>query len=251
MVVTYNLYNPRTETFCLLRKEWMLADLNKSLVLPFLFRTMNTTIEGFPQHWKKQKPGSKKEVSYSSCFYIQSLGFSNLSLFLKPKHLTEICFCRGGWQKGWLNWDKLRNHVLDFTTHKLSTLLIQTYLGITNYAMTRIRILMTTGILFPTDGAVLWADCCMTVIHIKHWKNLSTLVYTQEVHNLQRRASNENLLCTRSFDEGKRSLSSLFLWIKLKKPQSFSIAVCFSLRGVIKTDCSGWFTGTQVKTIKN
>lgn len=179
MVVTYNLYNPRTETFCLLRKERMLADLNNSLVLPFLFRAMSTTTEGFPQHWKRQKPGSKKEVSYSSCFYIQSLRFSNLFLFLKPKHLTEIHLCRGGWQKGWLNWDKLRNHVLGFSTSKLSTLLIQTYLGIT-----RIRILMTTGTLFPTDGAVLWADCCMTVVHSRHWKNLSTLVYTQEVHNL-------------------------------------------------------------------
>lgn len=48
----------------------------------------------------------------------------------------------------------------------------------------------------------------------------------------------------------------LFLWIKLekknqkKKTQSSSIVVCFFLRGVIKTDCSGWFTGTQVKTIK-
>lgn len=51
---------------------------------------------------------------------------------------------------------------------------------------------------------------------------------------------------------GKCSAPSdfFFFWINLKK-QSFPIVVCFSLRGVIKTDCSGWFTRTQVKTIKN
>lgn len=42
-------------------------------------------------------------------------------------------------------------------------------------------------------------------------KKLSALVCIQEVCNLWRRASNENLLCTRSFDEGKCNASSFSL----------------------------------------
>lgn len=48
-------------------------------------------------------------------------------------------------------------------------------------------------------------------------KKLSALVCIQEVCNLWRRASNENLLCTRSFDEGKCNASSFSLDYTRKK----------------------------------
>jgi len=60
MVVTYNLYNSTIKTYCLLRKELVLADLNYSLGLPFLFRPVNAVAEGIPQNWKKQKPVDQK-----------------------------------------------------------------------------------------------------------------------------------------------------------------------------------------------
>lgn len=188
----------------------MLADV-KSLVLPLLFRAMNTVAEGIPQHCKKKKISNNQEVGYSFFFYIQSLVFSNLSLLLKPKHLTKMYFGRGGWQKGWLSWNNLRKHTVPFSANKFAAISIQTYLGTTKHMVSKTRTQMTTTISFPTDGTLLWADCCMTAACSRHWKKLSALVCIQEVCNLWRRASNENLLCTRSFDEGKCNASSFSL----------------------------------------
>lgn len=92
MVATYNLHRSTIKIFCLLRKEWTLADRNNPLVLPFLFRAVNTIVEGSTQSWKKQQPSNQKRSVNHLAFIFSPYSFPIFLSFWKQNISDKFIF---------------------------------------------------------------------------------------------------------------------------------------------------------------
>lgn len=208
---------------------------------------VNTIVEGSIQNWKKQQPSNQKRSVNHLAFIFSPYTFQIFLSFWKQNISDKFIFIRvvsrndGSIELSW--------EIMDWVSGQTNSALYWCKLIWRSLNTIRIRVFQIMAILSPAVGTVLWANCWVTAVHGKHWKTtqlwyvLRKLI-TSSTGQAMRIGYASGLLMKES------AVPLLFSGINWKK-QSFSTVVCFSLRAVIKTDCSGWFTGTQVKTIKN